>query len=330
MTTWPVPSWLTSCEKDGDAVGTTVQESRVLSRSHQYSKPSCLYALRYSRKIRRGASRRADVVGTAGERQMSGERRTSRSWPLARLAAKVHPVCRSRHLALHRWRRHLRVRDALYGFEVGAFARLLFKLELAFALQSLCLEPFVIADDAGKHGLVAKANVSAGRGSLTGQRGSERNAPLVLGPGSCVRPIWIRLRGGTRLQRRSWLSCSSRCRCGSEASEWIERGWRRYREARVRAAMARGLEDSVQFSSRFGSSGSDLLWSTVCSKTAVLISSQLELSADRAAGLGLIQLPRSALKRFAIDCVRRNAGCSAASARKARRSAPRRCRHPDR
>ena len=94
---------------------------------------------------------------------MSGERRTLRSWPLARLAAKVHPVCRSGDLALYRRRRHLRVRDALDGFEVGAFARLLFKLELALALQSLRLEAFVIADDAGKHGLVTNANASADR-----------------------------------------------------------------------------------------------------------------------------------------------------------------------
>ena len=104
------------------------------------------------------------------ERQMSGERRTSRSWPLARLAAKVHPVCRSGDLALHRRRRHLRVRDALYGFEVGAFARLLFKLELAFALQSLRLEAFVIADDAGKHGLGADASYVSAEGQAAGVR----------------------------------------------------------------------------------------------------------------------------------------------------------------
>lgn len=118
--------------------------------------------LHYSRK-RRQRGCKATVVIVGGGRDERGHG-TSRSRSLARLATKVHPVWRSGDLALYRRWRYLRIRDALDGFEVGAFARLLFKLELAFALQPLRLEALVIADDAGKHGLVADASYASANG----------------------------------------------------------------------------------------------------------------------------------------------------------------------
>lgn len=180
---------------------------------------------------------------------MSGERRTSRSWPLARLAAKVHPVCRSGDLALHRRRRHLRVRDALYGFEVGAFARLLFKLELAFALQSLCLETFVIADDAGKHGLGVDASYVSAEGQAAGVRQGRSATDLSFSDLDHVYAPYGYACEETRGSKYD-LGCPAHRGIAVE-SGWVERGWRcsareRERGVRARVQLWLGLEGTEQ------------------------------------------------------------------------------------
>lgn len=121
-------------------------------------------------------------------------------------------------------------------------------------------------------------------------RAGMSNGPLVLGPGSCVRPIWIRLRGGTRLQRRSWQSCSSRRRDGSRE------GGGAVRERGVRACVQLWLGVPPVQLSQSNQSSSDLLWSNSEKRSFLLIAAGA-LGRPNKVGLGLIHLPRSAFKR---------------------------------